>query len=303
MVKWILGISLMAVAMGFAATATIPAATVPVDAVSLKFLPPETQSLAFIDVGALRTAPLLKDALNGKNINLPAQFDEFLRATGLDVQRDLDRVTIAKMNARQGFAVAQGRIDKFKAEQYFKDKGKQPEAYLGQSLYRDGNGAFVFFDDVVLAGEVAAVKKAIDQMQLPGSLPLRPELMAALQTIEPGNHVWGAGTVSMKDFERLGVPGPRQVADIVKTLRTGTYQMRVDTGIHAKAVGNFADAESAKNVSDLARGALAIGKLQLAKQKPELLQIVDGIQVSSSGATVTVLIEESEQAIKALNKK
>jgi len=40
--KWILGVSILAVTMGWAAMATIPVAAVSVDEASLKFLPPET---------------------------------------------------------------------------------------------------------------------------------------------------------------------------------------------------------------------------------------------------------------------
>ena len=58
--KWIIGVSVFAIAMGWVATATIPAATVSIDPTSLKFLPPETQGLAIIDVAGLLGAPLVQ---------------------------------------------------------------------------------------------------------------------------------------------------------------------------------------------------------------------------------------------------
>jgi hypothetical protein len=42
----------------------------------------------------------------------------------------------------------------------------------------------------------------------------------------------------------------------------------------------------------MARGLLAVAKLQVAKQQPDLLHILDGIQVSSSGSSVIAQIEE-----------
>ncbi len=298
--KWVLGFSIMiAIAMGWAATATIPVATASIDDVSLKFLPPDTEGVAFIDVASLRNASLVQDVLNNK-LSFPRDLDEFVIATGFNPQQDIDKVTVGKVGTRDGLIIVQARFDKFKVEQFLKDKGKQPQAYLGQTVYADGDGAFVILDNVVVLGQLNAVKKAIDQMQLPGSLPLRGDLVSAIQTIEAGNQVWAAGDFSVNDLSNLGVRGPAPALEMLKSLRSGTYQMRVDTGIHARGIGNFADAESAKNITDLVRGALAIAKMQVAKQQPDFIQVLDGIQVSNSGLTLTVRVEESGELLKKL---
>ena len=87
---------------------------------------------------------------------------------------------------------------------------------------------------------------------------------------------------------------------MLKALKSGTYQMRVDTGIHARATGNFSDAESAKNVGDLVRGAIAVAKMQVAKQQPDVLHVLDGVQVSDSGMTLTVRVDESGELLQKL---
>jgi len=300
--KWLLGASVFALAMGWAASMTIPAATVSIDDAIVKFLPRETQGIVFIDVAALRDAAFVRDVLKDQKLTAPREWDEFAKATGMVPERDIDKVTIAKLDAQDGLVIVQGRIDKFKIEQYLKDKGKQPRTYLGRSIYRDdGDAAFVLLDNrVVLLGKVNAVEKAIDQMQLPGSSPIRRDLMAAIETIEAGNQVWGVGDFSVNDLAKLGVRGPAPAVEMLKSLKSGTYQMRVDTGIHARAVGNFADAESAKNIVDLARGALAVAKLQVAKERPDMVQMLDGIQVSNSGPTLTVRIEEAGELLMKL---
>jgi hypothetical protein len=299
--KWFLGASIsIAIAMGWAATVTIPAATASIDDASLRFLPPDTQSVAVIDVAALRNSPLMQDVFNRKDL-LPAHWAVIMAGTGFDPQRDLDKITVAKIGTRDSLAVVQARFDKFKVEQYLKDHvNSEVEVYLGQTLYREGESAYVLLDNTALGGQASAVKKAIDQMQLPGSQPLHSDLMTAIQTIEAGNQVWAAGDLSVNDLSNVGVRGPAPALEMLKSLRNGTYQMRVDSGIHARGVGNFADAESAKNVSDLARGLIAIAKSQVAKRQPELLQALDGIEVSNSGATLTVRVEESGDLLKKL---
>jgi len=299
--KWIVGLSvIVAIAMGWAATAVIPAAPVSVDGASFKFLPPETDGVAFIDVAALKQAPLFQDIVKDKGLSLPRDLAEFSAATGFDPTRDIDKVTVGKVSPNEGLVIAQGRIDKFKIEQYLRDKGKVPEVYLGQTLYRDDNGAFLILDNIALVGPASTVKRAIDQMQLPGSLPLRSDLMDAIRTIEAGNQVWGVGSFSANDLRTVGVRGPAPVVEMLKSLSNGTYQMRIDTDLHARAIGNFTDAESAKNLADLARGALAVAKLQVAQRQPDLIQALDGVQVGNSGATLTVTVEESGDLLKKL---
>jgi hypothetical protein len=298
--KWILGVSILAVTMGWAAMATIPAAAVSVDEASLKFLPPETVGIVVIDVAALRNAPFVQDMLK-QQVPGPKGWDDSISRTGVDPERDIDKVTIAKISAQDGLVIAQGRIDKFKVEQALKDSGKVPDAYLGQTIYRDGENAVLVLNNAVLIGQFNAVKKAVDQMQLPGAQPLRSDLAAAIQTIEAGNQIWGVGDFSATDLGLIGVRGPAPVMEMLKALKSGTGQMHVDTGIHARGTATFADADSAKNLSDLARGALAVAKLQIAKQQPDMLQVLDGVQVSSSGNMLTVRVEESGDLLKKLS--
>ena len=79
--------------------------------------------------------------------------------------------------------------------------------------------------------------------------------------------------------------------------------MRIDTDVHARATGTFSDENAARNISDLARGALAVAKMQVAKQQPDMVRVLDGIQVSNSGTTLTVRVDESgEELLKKLQK-
>jgi hypothetical protein len=218
----------------------------------------------------------------------------------MNPERDIDKVTIGKLEGQDGVAIVQGRINRLKIEQFLKDKGKESQTYLGQTLYRDGESTFAVLDNLVFFGQINAVKKTIDQMQLPAAPPLRSDLMSAIQTIESGNQVWGVGDFSVTDLGHLGIRGPAPAVDMLKSLKSGTYQMHVDTGVQARAVGNFEDAESAKNIGDLVRGALAVAKLQVAKQQPDMVQLLDGIQVSNAGLTLTLRIQESGELLKKL---
>src|SRR5581483_7959727 len=106
--KWIFGASILALTLGWAGTATIPAATITPDASVLKYFPAETKGVAFVDVASLRSTPLVQTALNqGKFQSLPPAVNDFMNSTGFDVRRDLDRVTVGTLGPRQRLFVAE----------------------------------------------------------------------------------------------------------------------------------------------------------------------------------------------------
>jgi hypothetical protein len=297
--KWIVGFSIIAVIVGVAATTTIPAATITPDQAILRFFPPETQGVAFIDMAGLRNSPLGKDLIDGKLVRLPRGPREFEEATGFSVERDLDRVTAGRIGEREMLAVIEGQFDRVKFEQFVSEKGAQSETYRGRGIYRHDNMALVFIDDVLVAGSYDAIKKSIDQISLPASASLRSDLLDSIRTIEAGNQVWAVGDFSPDQL-------PPQVArtpagELIKEFRGGTYQMRVDQNVRARAIGNFTSADTARSVSDLARGAIALGKLQASKMPEQaFLQALDGIQIMNSGSKITVNVDESGDVLKKL---
>ena len=299
--KWIFGASILALTLGWAGTATIPAATITPDESLLKYFPPETKGVAFIDVASLRNAPLVQSVLSqGRFQSLPPAVNDFVESTGFDVRRDLDRVTVGTISALDRLVVAEARYDRFKAEQYVKDKGAESETYLGRTVYRTGEfqqgrsyseGAVTFLDSMILFGTESAVKQGLDRMTYPGGVQISSDLMDAIRTIEAGNQIWAVGNALELNLP-AGELSQTPAMQIMQSLRRGTYQMRIDRDIHARALADFTDANTASNLADMAKGFIAVAKLQVSKQQPDLVHVLDGIQVSSSGSTVTAQIEE-----------
>jgi hypothetical protein len=300
--KWIFGASILALTLGWAGTATIPAATITPDESILRYFPPETKGVAFIDVASLRNAPLVQTVLNQGRIHaLPPAVNDFMDSTGFDVRRDLDRVTIGTITARDRLVVAEAHYDRFKAEQYAKDKGAESETYLGRALYRNGDGAVTFLDNLILFGTENAVKLGLDRMTYSGGLQISSDLLDAIRTIEAGNQIWAVGNAVELNLPATGL-SQTPAMQILQSVRRGTYQMRIDQGIHARVLVDLADANTASNLADMARGLIAVGKLQVAKQQPDLdlIQVLDGVQISSSGSRVTVQIEEQGDLLMKL---
>ncbi len=299
--KWILGFSVLAVVLGMAATMTIPAQTITPDEAVLRLFPRETDGVAFIDAASLRSAPLYDETVAAQfKARIPPELAQFAEATGFAIDRDLDRVTIGRFGARQLVAVAHARYDRFKVEQYLNDKQIQTETYLGRVIFHPrGEGGISFIDDLVIAGQTDAVKKVIDRLAAPAESALQnPDIVNAIRTIEAGSHVWGVGAF---DQSLLGIHRglPPQVGEFIKALKSGTYQMRLDSGVHAVATGQFADSESARAAGNLLRGLVAVAKFQVSRQ-PDMIQLLDGVQVQQSGLSMTVNFNASGDSLKKL---
>ena len=137
-------------------------------------------------------------------------------------------------------------------------------------------------------------------------IALRSDLLAVIRTFEAGSQVWAVGDVHFDQLPVAQLPpqaaavGP--ILEIFKTLQGGTYQMRVDTNIHAKATANFTSVENAKTLADLSRGMIALVKTQVATQNPDLLHALDGLQVSNSGTQMVVNIDEPGDLVKKLRE-
>jgi hypothetical protein len=293
---------LIPVLIGWIGLSMSAAARVSTDDVSLKFLPSETVGIAFIDFAELRTVPLLQDFFkNQTGMTFPRGLDEFTKATGIKVEDDVDKVTAARIGAREELLIVQGRIDKLKVEEYLKGRSGPNEVHLGHNIYLEKDTAITAFDNLILIGSLNTIKTALDHRQLPGSAPLRRELMTAIDTIEAGNQIWAVGELSNEGLETLGVFSPGM--EILKGIKRGTYQMRVDTGVHARATAEFLDPESANNLADTVRGVLAIAKSRVDRQQPEMLQLLNGIQISNTSTTLTITIEEPGELLKKLQER
>jgi len=305
--KWILGVTCIALVIGVVATMSIPAQTITPDEATLKLFPLETQGVAFVDVAGLRGSTLFNELILQK-LPHPEELNEFAQATGFDVMRDVDRVTVGRVDQRDVLAVVQARYDNFKVEQYVKDKADHivTETYLGRVIYRgngdsERSGGVSFINNLIVAGSLSAVKQAIDRLAAPApNIVQNAELMDQIRTIEAGNQIWAAGKVDMNLF---GARTPDKIEEMAGSLKSGTYQMRIDQDVHVRASGIFGSAEMAKSTGDTLRGLMAMARLQVSGAPDDkLLRLLDGLSIENSNDKVLVTFNTTGTLLKELQE-
>jgi hypothetical protein len=93
----------------------------------LSAMPPDASAVLFADLAELRHSPFATQFYNWiPKTQVDAEYAQFLRETGFDYERDLDRVAIAIIkgeNESKLFALAEGYFDRKKIEAYASRSG------------------------------------------------------------------------------------------------------------------------------------------------------------------------------------
>lgn len=301
--KWAIPSVALAAALAVALTAVMPAQSVTPDEATLKLFPADTQGIAYVDVAGLRGASLFAEFWLGlqKNALEGGKMQRFVDRTGFRPDRDLDSLTIGKLAQGDMLVVARARMDRIRLEQFVEDEGAESETYLGRVIFAHGKEGVAFVDGFILAGSVPAMKQAIDRLAAPAPHVLQnDQIAAAIRKIEAGNQIWAVGELSQKLPVPRGIPD--QARDALAAIKSGTYQMRIDENIHVTATGEFLDADRARSFGDLGRGAVAMLKLQAAKER-DMITLLDGLRIEDSGTTMTVRFAASGDLIKKLHNR
>jgi hypothetical protein len=101
-------------------------------------LPADTDAIFFLDFNALRSSPFLAQILAwAPQSSQDPDYAQFVKETGFDYERDLDRIAIAISPAGAGsnyFLDAEGRFDRKKIEAYVAKYGK-PQNVSGRMFF------------------------------------------------------------------------------------------------------------------------------------------------------------------------
>ena len=274
----------------------------------LAYIPADASIVAFADVRDVMNSELrqkLRQVLPGDQQNR----EELQRLTGIDVERDIDRVVAAVgVDAEHStVAIVSGRFNPTQIESLARQHGGQVVEYGGKRLIRgvvekNERGkveiapALAFIEPNILAiGAEAAVKKAIDTRASGKNITDNAELMKIIGTVSTGNNVWAVGR--MENFvARL----PQEVSSRMPPIEWFAATGRVNGGIHASLRAEAKDSAAAENLRDVVRGALALVKMQSGD--PKFASLANSIRLEGSGKTVSVSFSIPAEMIDLLIK-
>ena len=304
-------------------------------------LPSDASGVGGVDIMRLKTTPVYRlwEESRG-NEQVHHDFDRMAAEIGFDPRQDLNRVMAASWvdalddnssaPTARFLVVARGRfdlteigpqLDDAKVEEYRgvtvyhqpvpQTSGSIPQAPGSEFLKQLEDGfSLAFFDErIAVAGVKPAVMETIDRKMDGGaSLLDNTQLLERAEALNLSNQLWSVSLNTGELWESqagsfpsgINIPAFR----IFRSMESSSLAADLTDGIDVKAEGVCATPEDAKTLADAGRGMVALGRLTLSEQYPDVIKLFDAIDVVDDEkvirASVKMTAAEFERLLAAI---
>jgi hypothetical protein len=268
----------------------------------LQYVPAEAAVVAYANV---------KDVLNSEFRQRfrelepqTAERNDFEEKTGINFEQDIDSIVAAMIPGARALSdhpeesallLARGRFDAARLEALAVEHGGAASEYEGKRIIThqetgttvDGNRdemALGFIEaNLVAIGSANAVRKAIDAGRDNRNVVSNTEMMRLVAELDNSN-AWAVGRFdALANEARL----PTEVKDQIPTISWFSAAGHINGGVSGVLKAEAKDEAAAQNLRDVITGFLALAKMQ-AGSKPGMKEMVDSLQLSGEGKTVSV---------------
>jgi len=278
----------------------------------LSMIPKSAQGVVVLDVRAgLNTTVIDKMLKEGEGTQ---KYLEFVKETGLDPQKDIYYAVIGMMgteglNNASPAVIVNVKYDKDKLLAKLKEKATNvtEEVYEGLTIYTVPEAdekkpmSGVFYDNSnIIFGEAKDVKAVIDVVKKGGESILKNEVLAALlKTADKSAMVWAAIAFPPDMMKSVAAQNPMasSLENMTSLLVALNYKNKA-LQIEIKGMGG--DAEKNKQTADALNGFKALGAM-VSAEKPEIGELVNKIEVTSSAAFVKIAANLPEELLTKLS--
>jgi len=272
------------------------------------------------------------------------EYNEFIEKTGIDPQKDIDRIAISLSEHMKGdddiVALVFGRFDKDKILSSIKEEAEiDVKEYLGKEIYvpskhkhheceeeaeheeevekeekeeeaedkeeekcsKESDFGLTFLqDNLLVAGDFDNIKKVVDLHKGKGeSVEDNQALMDVIKEANQTDTVWGAGLVPEKIKCKADEnPMSKAFATITSVVFSINVEKELDALIKLKADS----LENVRNLASAINGFIAMGRMSYA-EKPEVMELLDGITIEGIEDMVTITMHVSEELMKWLSEE
>jgi hypothetical protein len=288
----------------------------------LAALPGGAPTLLYLDLAAIRASSFYQHRSDKGPIALPNQdYADFVRSTGFDFEKDLDRVAAASWPApsgkepRKSVVIAEGRFDRAKIRDYAMHQGKIEqqrghEVFLFPASDHAGTNSVTFLDDHRLAlvagpsiallfagnsGDPATDPARERAARLDGAAMFLISLVPAIpdQPAAPG--AAGVGTTQLLSMARsirwVTVAARPEGDDLRLSVEgdcdTSTDAMEIKSALELLRMFGRASLDSPKTTQSMSPAALA-----------QLQKLLTSAEVTQSAERVRILVELTPEVFK-----
>jgi hypothetical protein len=274
----------------------------------LAYVPADAALVAYCDVHQVMTSDLRQRVRQAMPQKEEGQ-EEFEKATGINLERDIDHVVAFLVPSRTaerytGMVLATGRFDVVKLEALAREHGGEVEEYKGKRIISRRGGkhgdegpqmAVAFMaPGLVALGEDASVRRAIDGTG-GANITTNSELMGLVRDLDSSN-AWAVGRFdALMTHAKL----PQGVAGQIPAIKWFSASGHVNGGLSGRLRAEARDDQAAQNLRDVVNGFLGLARMQ-AGDKPEFQALISSLQVSGTGKTVSLEFSLPAEIIETL---
>lgn len=280
----------------------------------LAYLPADANAVAYANVREVMNSDFRQKV--NQLIPTGEGRDEFLKETGIDIERDIDTV-VAGVGIDAPVVVVRGRFNEGTIESMLRQNGGDVEQYKGirvaygvrhdytaeggdvprDVVAVDDAPAVAFLETGMLAvGSRDSVKRAIDAKQSGQNVTTNSELMTYVNGVRGGQSAWAVGRF---DAIKKAAELPDQISQHLPTVQWVALTTHFNGGVTGSIRADANDDASAENLRDVIRGGLAMGRL-VSGQDQRIKLLLDSMQMSGSGKTVALTFSVSSEMVDVL---
>lgn len=296
-----LGAGLVAyVSGGFPSVSAAPVAN------ELRYVPADAAVVAYADVRSIMDSELRTRLTAAMPMHSSKGQQEFQSHTGIDIEKDIDYIVASAAGPSPeagGLIVARGRFNDTQLEYVILQQGGQVEDYKGKrvvnSPVKEGQRqmTLAFLEPGLVAiGTSVSVRKAIDAQLSSHSITSNEEMMQLVGEISNYSNAWAVGR-----FDTIAQQAnlPAELASKMPPIKWFAASGHVNGGIQGTLRAEALDEQSADLLRRQVSGVLAFGEM-VAKSDPKIGALVNSLQLSGSGTTVSLSFEVPAELLSLL---
>lgn len=286
-----------------------------VDSDLLNLVMPDAQAMAGVNVTNSEATPLGAFLLAQMSAN-DQGLQQLIAQTGFDPRKDVTEVLVASnanTAAPASLALSKGTFDVAKISAAAKPT-QVVSTYKSATLITvgtDGASAIAFLGGTIaIAGNLASVKAAVDRSG--GVNSISPALAAQIQALSTSQDAW---SISLASLSAL-MPGAAQTgtaatgADamasqalaLVKNIQSCSAGLKFGANVQFTAQAVADTPQDAGALSDVIKMVTSLAAMGAANNKDAaaIAQLLQSLQVTTSGATVNLSASVPESQVEAL---
>ena len=278
----------------------------PMGTAARSVVPADVQQIISVDYRAVHNSPpamALREKLLPENLK---QFEQALKAAGIDPDRDLDQLTFISFRIpKQGVKMVGVGQGPFPMKAFLKKMTKdkiRPMKLREALLYPMGSMQMTFLDDgTILFGDSSAVRGALDARDgLTLRLDANPQVADLMSSVD-SNPIWSVldqeGTQNMM---RSTLGDAAKLADyetVKKRLLGSRYGMEFGSGVDFNMDVVTSDSITAATLSALLKAGVTYKKMTATAVEKSALE---NVAVSSESSNLTVKFKTDEKKFESL---